>query len=127
MVVRFDTRREDFPPNIVDLKIQQVLLYFSRAEGAASEIPVAHLRFTGQGATAPVGGGATSIDGLISTRRGNGSSWMSMIGKSPVGQWELALPNTPEVKNWFKNEEIDDILFVITYSGRTPKWPEFGY
>ena len=46
-----------------------------------------------------------------------------MIGKSPVGEWELALPNTGEMKNRFKNEEIEDILFVITYSGRTPAWP----
>jgi hypothetical protein len=48
---------------------------------------------------------------------------MTMIGKAPVGEWELELPNTEEVKNYFKNEEIDDILLVITYSGRTPDWP----
>ena len=46
-----------------------------------------------------------------------------MIGKPPIGEWELALPNTEEMKNRFKNEEIEDILFVITYSGRTPAWP----
>jgi hypothetical protein len=46
-----------------------------------------------------------------------------MIGKSPIGEWELALPNTEEIKNRFKNEEIEDILFVITYAGHTPAWP----
>ena len=46
-----------------------------------------------------------------------------MIGKSPAGEWELALPDTEEMKVRFKNEEIEDILFVITYSGRTPEWP----
>jgi hypothetical protein len=45
-----------------------------------------------------------------------------MQGKSPAGEWELALPNIEEIRNRFKNEEIEDILFVITYSGRTPDW-----
>jgi hypothetical protein len=70
-----------------------------------------------------MGGAANSIDGMISTLRGNASSWTSMIGKSPFGKWVLTLPNTQEIKNRFKNEEIEDILFVITYSGRTPEWP----
>jgi hypothetical protein len=48
---------------------------------------------------------------------------MSMIGKTPFGKWELAFPHTEEMKNRFKNEEIEDILFVITYSGNTPEWP----
>ena len=50
-----------------------------------------------------------------------------MIGKSPIGEWELALPNTVEIRNRFgdggSNEDIQDILFVITYSGRTLEWP----
>jgi hypothetical protein len=50
-----------------------------------------------------------------------------MIGKSPIGDWELALPNTKEMKDRFGDqdgsEDIEDILFVITYSGRTPEWP----
>jgi hypothetical protein len=33
------------------------------------------------------GGGATSIEGIISTCRGNaGSSWSEMIGKYPYGE-----------------------------------------
>ena len=46
-----------------------------------------------------------------------------MIGKVPVGEWELELPNTEEVRDLFKDEQIDDIFLVITYSGRTPAWP----
>ena len=41
-----------------------------------------------------VGGGARTIDGVISTRRGNASNWMSMIGTPPAGEWKLELPNT---------------------------------
>ncbi|MDL2122821.1 MAG: peptidoglycan-binding protein [Deltaproteobacteria bacterium] len=123
MVVRFTTQREDFPPNIEDWKIQQVVLYFARNHGASFEIPVTHLHFTEQDSVATVGGGATSNDGVISTRRGNAGSWISMINKLPFGEWELALPNTEEMKNRFKDEEIEDILFVMTYKGKTPEWP----
>jgi hypothetical protein len=129
MTVRFETRREDFPPNIQGLRIQHVVLYFARSANASPDtpedlrIPVTHQHFTEQGTTGAVGGGATSMEGIISTRRGNAGSWASMIGKSPIGVWELALPNTAEIKNLFKNEEIEDILFVITYAGRTPEWP----
>ncbi len=124
MTVGFETRRQDFPPNVEDLRIQHVVLYFTRAGGASFEIPVTHLHFTEQGTGGAIGGGATSVDGVISTRRGNAGSWTTMIGKPPIGEWELALPNTAEMRNRFKNtQEIEDILFVITYAGRTPEWP----
>jgi hypothetical protein len=84
---------------------------------------VAHLRFTGQGSAGSVGGGAISIDGVISTRRSNAGSWTAMLGKSPFGEWELAFPDTEEIRNRFKNEDIEDLLFVLTYTGRTPAWP----
>jgi hypothetical protein len=123
MTVRFTTVREDFPPNIDSLKIQHVLLCFSRTVGKSFEVPVTSLRFAEKGDAAKIGGGATSIDGIISTRKGNAGSWTSMIGKQPVGDWELALPDTAEIRNRFKNEELEEMLFVITFSGHTPEWP----
>ncbi|PLS81992.1 MAG: hypothetical protein CYG59_05145, partial [Chloroflexi bacterium] len=107
--------------------------YFARVDStedgeALPEVQVEHLHFR-QANREFKGGNATSIDGLISTRRANGTSWVEIVGMSPVGEWELALPNTDEIKNLFKNEKIEDIkiedmLFVITYSGRTPAWPQ---
>lgn len=133
MTVKFKTWREDFPPNLDDLKIQHVLLFFGRvvdevAEEKPLEVEVKSLQFTPQGEKNPVGGGATTIDGVISTRRGNGASWNSMIGKTPAGEWELSLKfddpvKDKEIRDRFKNEEIWDILLVITYGGRTPAWP----
>jgi hypothetical protein len=122
MTVRFTTFAADFPPNIEDLHIQQVLLYFSRADGKSFEVPVSSLRFTADGSPGAVGGGASSVDGTISTRRGNAGSWLPMIGKSPFGVWELALPNSEEMKARFNDEDIEDILFVITYQGATADW-----
>jgi hypothetical protein len=123
MTVRFTARHADFPPNIEALKIQHVLLYFVRSSATSFEVPVSYLRYTAQEEAGTVGGSATSIDGIISTCRGNAGSWIAMIGKSPVGEWELALPNTEEIRDRFSKEDIEDILLVITYSGRTPDWP----
>jgi hypothetical protein len=124
MAVRFKTTRGDFLPNIDDLKIQNLVLYFAPTNGQPVEIQGAQLLFKKQGDQTPVGGSADSIDGVISTRRANGSNWLPITGnRPPIGEWELALPNVETVKKLFKNEEIADILLVVTYSGRTPEWP----
>jgi hypothetical protein len=62
----------------------------------------------------------TSVGGIVSIRRGNAGSWTAMIGMSPFRQWELALPDTEEVRPRFMEEAIEDSLLVITY---TLKWP----
>jgi hypothetical protein len=127
MIVRFETRREDFPPNIDELAIQEVVLYFARAAGRSFEVRVTHLKFTAQNGYEFLGSGADSIDGVVSTRRGNAGDWTYMIGQTPFGEWELALLDNladgRQPRELFQNEEIEDILFVITYSARTPEWP----
>jgi hypothetical protein len=124
MTVRFTTRRDDFAPHLDNVKIQHVVLYFVRATGEIFEMPVTHLHFIGLDGTATPGGSAISQDGTISTRRGNAGSWTAVMpGLAPFGTWELALPDTGEMRNRFTNEDIQDILFVITYAGRTPAWP----
>jgi Tc toxin complex TcA C-terminal TcB-binding domain len=124
LVVTFKTVRTDFPPNVEELRLQQVLLAFVRAAGQSFEVASPQLRFTPQGETVPVGGAAgSSVEGISSTRRSNAGSWTALIGQSPVGTWKLTLPNTEEMKNRFKHEEIDDILLVLTYAGRTPARP----
>ena len=104
------------------------MLYFVRKNGSSFEITVSHLHFTDKGGQTFPGGEATSIDGIISTRSGNGEKWQSMIGATPFGEWELSFRSDDpdkykEIRDRFKNEEIEDILFVMTYSGRTPAWP----
>jgi hypothetical protein len=55
-------------------------------------------------------------------RRANGNKWLPIVGKKPpIGEWEL--PTDDTTKNLFRNEAIEDLLFVITYSGRAPQWP----
>lgn len=129
MTVRFRTGSEDFPPNVEKPAIEAILLYFSRRDSQTFEVPVSHLLFTPQGSTASVGDNqqTQSSDGIISTRRGNGTPWRPIVGKAPAGEWALALPNTQEVRNHFTADrsggDVQDILLVITYKGTTPEWP----
>jgi Tc toxin complex TcA C-terminal TcB-binding domain len=125
MTVRFTTLDQDFPPNIEagTLLIQNVALHFVRQDGARFELPVVRLRFRERGTTGFVGGAAGTIDSTISTARGSAGSWTAMQARSPVGEWELSLPNTDEIRGRFANDEITEIVLVITYSGRTPAWP----
>jgi hypothetical protein len=121
MTVRFTTAREQLRPNLTDLRIQQVLLYFSRADNRPFEIPVTSLRLTENATSAAVDGGATTVAGVISTRSGNAASWAAMIGKTPFGEWELGLPDNERAH--FSNDEIADVVLVITYAGATPAYP----
>lgn len=128
MVVQFDIRREDFPSNVEDLRVQHMLLHVVRRDGVNVDIPIRHLHLTPTNTTEPLGGGASTVDGTVSTRRSNGQSWTAMIGASPIGNWELALDGTladgRPVSALFDEESIDDILLVITYQGETPEWPQ---
>jgi hypothetical protein len=123
MAVRFSTRREDFPPNLNDLKIEQVALYFARANGKTFDVVVKYLHFTPEDSGQPIGDGATATGDLLSTGSGNVGGWLPMLGKAPVGEWELALADTGNMRQHFKDEEIEDILLVISFGGNRPAWP----
>jgi Tc toxin complex TcA C-terminal TcB-binding domain len=125
MTVRFSTLSEDFPPNIdtQSLLTQAIALHFVRKDGARFELPVVRLRFRERGTTGFVGGVAGTVDGTISTARGTGGSWIAMQARAPVGEWELSLPNSDEMRERFVNGQITDIVLVVTYAGRTPMWP----
>jgi len=123
MVATLSTRREDFPRHVEDLSIQHVALHVARRDGFVEEFNIEELQFTPLGETASFGGGATTVEGSVSTRRPNGVAWLGMQGKSPVGKWELRLPNTNLVRSWFKQGLIEDLALVISFGGTTPPWP----
>jgi hypothetical protein len=128
---------------LIDPVIQQIVLYFARVEEQSFEVQNVSLKFKEYRSTDFVDGSANSVDGIISTRRGNATSWLVMMfikdkkpdgspgpndgnPASPTGTWELTLPK--EIGDLLKpdkngHEQIEDILFVITYAARTPAWP----
>ncbi len=123
MAVKFEIKRWDFPPNIQEIKIQQVLLYFAvKGEEQLEEEITLQLNDLVNGRT--YGGKATAIENLISTRGGAAAEWTSLIKKIPAGSWELSFSDSPKIRSMFENKKIEDLLFVITYSGETPEWPE---
>jgi hypothetical protein len=126
LTVRFTTRPDDFPRNLEEssLRIDQLLLYFAQTDGATVPIAVDKLTLTPTGSTETVpstsSAAVSTDDGLISTRAGN---WLAGASDPvPVhGTWEMTL--APQMRARLVAGESTEILFVITYSGRTPPWP----
>lgn len=124
MTVTFQTRREDFPANVQDLSISHVTLYFAHKQNEAikdKEVEL-RLRFTESGDTSTFGGGAKTKNLLASTQVGGASSWNPMIGKIPSGEWELTIDNQDDFAELLDQELIEDILFVVNYSGKRESW-----
>jgi Tc toxin complex TcA C-terminal TcB-binding domain len=120
--VQFSTAPEDFPSNIDDLQIQNVLLHFVHADNQRFEISDVSITAAG------MGGNASTVDCTISNRRGNAASWKNMLGKSPIQNWTLTIPDTPDTiagpgtRTLIRTGAIQDILLVITYTGTLPAW-----
>jgi hypothetical protein len=122
MTVQFRLRPADFPANVTNPRVAQVLLYFAAAHAEPMEWPAVSLNLSEDGAAGRVGGTAAPVDGLISTRRGMGASWLALAGRKPFGVWELSLPNTHATRTLFREERVQDILLVVSYSGEVPAW-----
>ena len=130
MTVRFDVRRQDFPSNLESIRIEHLALYFARKDGSTAtqnreEIAVERIQFepTTPGSVEEFfGKGAMTVDGIISTRKGNGAGWNALQGLRPFGTWELALQDTPAMTAQFRSGQFENILLVITYGARTPDW-----
>ena len=130
LTISFSTTRGDFPPNLDGLGIQQLLLCYLHSSdadddfvGSKTELETT-LSLTLGKTSAPATATATPVEGKISTRSSSGSSWINVLtgaGVSPVNTWTLTLPK--EANAFFQGDKIQDILFIITFAGRTPPWP----
>lgn len=123
--VQLETAATDFPPNLTELSVQQVTLYASRASGERHELTIEALEYAHDGGK-PVGGGARTIDGVVSTRRGNGAGWLPIVGAPLGGSWRLKLQDTVEVRRLFEEGGVRDLLLVVTYNALAPRWPGEG-
>nr|WP_320190732.1 neuraminidase-like domain-containing protein [uncultured Desulfobacter sp.] len=119
MSASFNIKREDFPPNVSDIKIDGISIFVSRKPGVNNEITFKHIKFVETGSTSAIESSATSSNGII--RSAGGLS--KMKDKQPFGEWTLGLEDKQEIRELFKSESIDDILFVITFTGHTEQWP----
>lgn len=126
MTVRFTTRRENFPPNLTDLRFDHVLLSLVGPDDGTLDGSEVTLTFDDASGHGPFGGTAGIVENRVSTRSPSASnlSAITTSATSVEGEWTLTLPNTPTVRELFEQDVIEDILFVISYSGMSPEWPE---
>ncbi len=93
LTVELTLAAEGFPPNLDELAIGQVLVAVARTPQVPFEIGPIGLTPTPADGAAAVGGVVDStVDGLVSTRRGNASPWIPLLGRSPAGTWRLTCP-----------------------------------
>jgi hypothetical protein len=114
-VVTLTLADTEFPDRLSDLQVEQVAVALVAADGRT--IPALPIGLQHGGA----GGTSTTIDGMVSTRRGNGGAWTSIAG-SPVGDWTLSLD--PAAGALLDNGTLVDVLLDIGYSGAGPAWPQ---
>jgi hypothetical protein len=128
MSISFRSGREDFMPHADELAIEHVALYFAPADGAppaswATDLETALAFVPDDGQPFPQRS-AKPFQGLITTRPGvgNAQNWQPLASRNPVGQWTLKLPSGAE--QVFADEQVADIVFVITYAAELPAWPD---
>jgi hypothetical protein len=116
--VKFPSQASDFPPNVENLSIAQLLMYFIPADGASFQLQPT-LSFTPSGTSASIGPYAAGAPGtsappvyVFSTRRGNASAWIPILGEGVTGNWTLTLPNNPATAGIFQNQQIQVELSV---------------
>ncbi|TDB83697.1 hypothetical protein E1264_27385 [Actinomadura sp. KC216] len=121
LTVRWQTGPGDFAPNLTAPRVTDLLLYISLAGGVREEFTGLELRFTpSSGANALGGAASTSVDGVLSSRRTNATAWRAIRGQALTGTWELKLK---ALADRFAVAEVDDLLFVLTYTATRPSWP----
>jgi hypothetical protein len=115
--VPFSTARSDFPKLLGELRTEQIALYVVERTGMPVDVDIAALGLAQHG-KAVTGGAARSVEQIVSTRKGNGSAWLPLVGNDPVGLWTLTLPDATAAL--VRSEQIDDFVLAITYSGAYP-------
>jgi hypothetical protein len=123
MCIQLPVRREDFPPHLEELQVQERSLFCVRADGFGDELPLAAMGYSAPGVAAITAGATRTTGGVAGTRRPNGAAWIAVLGQNRAGDWSLRLEDSPTVRSWFSGELIQDLVLVTTVSGRTPTWP----
>lgn len=124
--VEFSTSKTDFPVNLESLEISNLVLYFVPEDGEVITATTVGLSFVPAGApqdATPLGGDAGSDRGLLSTRSRSASRWQNCLGAPPFGKWTLDLSRDSALQGLLAADKIRDILFVVSYAGKTPAWP----
>jgi hypothetical protein len=111
--VNFTTRRSDFPAGLDIDRASRLVLYFVRKDNTIGEVNIADFNIS-TNATTYTG---TTVNGIFNAQNmlvGNGT----LI---PFQTWRLKFDNAADMnRHLFLDEDITDILFVITCDATLP-------
>ncbi len=123
--------RADFPPQLADVSIRQIALIVRRKDGQRCDYKIKpSLRVS---ATQTIEAAeANAVNGIVSSRQSGAATWQTdllaqsaYVGQSAV-TWHFALADlsaqTDSVLQLLRDDEIDDVLVVFTFSGIKPAW-----
>lgn len=126
--VHFDLSRGHFPPNIDYILTKEFkMLFVTNNETLEGSLEGEEVHFIlnevstngqNQGGTY-TGTGVINGTNLISTAMGNGGLASALRNKTPFGRWSMKV--SKELSDKIANEEVLDIMMVITYSGDYPQ------
>ena len=138
MSISFELTEKDFPANVQDLEIEDVVVYLADSDNEDLKFKLS--MNIGLENADGVARASVKTNGLNFTSKSGEPLEMAGIKDSPVGTWTLEFPtgkytgsafgedNKADIDNrqaaidLFKNGNIDDILFIITYKGQTAGW-----
>jgi hypothetical protein len=121
MRVTLPITRTDLPPHITGITVAHLTLFVVRADEFTGELTVPALIRTVNGQSTRAASTQT-VNGIVSTRRPGGAAW-TVFQEGPVdGDWELQFEDTQQVRDWFTDGLIEDVVLVFTLAGTTPPW-----
>jgi hypothetical protein len=121
MRVSLPVTKDDMPPHIPDLKIAHLTAFVVRDDALTDEVTIPTLAHTISGLTTQAAEVHT-VSGVVSTRRPGGLPWEVFQESDPTGVWDMQLPDTEQVRTWFTDGLIRDIVLMFTLAGTTPAW-----
>lgn len=136
MSISFELTEKDFPANVQDLEIEDVVVYLADSDN--EDLKFKLKMNLGLENADGVARASVKTNGLNFTSKSAELLEMAGIKDSPVGTWTLEFPtgkytgtafgedkeidNRQAAIDLFRNGNIDDILFIITYKGQTAGW-----
>ena len=112
----------DLPPHIDELEVAQLTVFVVRGDALLDEVALVSLSHTTPAGVTTRTAGTRTVRGIATTRRSGGAQWQALLGAHPMGTWDLQFEDTPQVRKWFADGLIEDVVIVFTLAGRTSPW-----
>lgn len=109
--VTITLRDQDFPLGFDDLGSTAIAVRLAGPDAVPDTTVTLH-----RGAT---GGETQAASGVASTRR-NASSWVPLVGPTPVGEWQLGF--TADADPLFTGGTLQDVVLLVSWAGKSPAW-----